>query len=286
MTPRGLLALLVIMFIGWMLASFIGAMAVTYPNPVEIEERDSIAGFAVENIKVISADSIAISGWFVPNSSDRAVIILSGIRGNRMHNIGRAELYLKRDYAVLLPDLRGTGASGGDVISFGWNERHDLKACYDFLLKRGFKNISAHGQSLGAAAIAYSINDNVKYDFVVLESCYDNIDHAFRNRIGEWPRFAVWPMYFFTEWRIGADAAQLYPEECVKKCASPVLYFAGDSEKQVRIEETEKVFNNISCADKTLHIFKGAKHEDFMNRYEEEYIQALDQFLSKHEEAE
>jgi alpha-beta hydrolase superfamily lysophospholipase len=282
-----MLFILLLLLSGWLLGSYLGAMAVTYPNPEEIEERDSIAGFVVEDVQLTSSDNTSISAWLVPNdTSDRAVIILTGIRGNRTSNIKRAELYLKKGYTVLLPDLRGTGASGGDVISFGWNERQDLKACYDLLVKKGYKKISAHGQSLGAATIAYSINDNVKYDLVVLESCYDNIDHAFRNRVGNWPKFVLWPMYFFTEWRIGAKAEQLYPEECLKKCNAPVLYFAGDSEKQVKLEETETIFENIASADKTLHIFEGAEHEDFMTRYEAEYIQALDQFLDKHVQAE
>jgi hypothetical protein len=41
----------------------------------------------------------------------------------------------------------------------------------------------AHGHSLGAATIAYSFKDFKDYSFVVLESCYDNIDHAFEHRM-------------------------------------------------------------------------------------------------------
>lgn len=286
LTPRGILYLLVVLFIGWMLTGYISALVLTYPNAQKIEPKDSIAGFHIDSIALASSDGTKLSAWLVPNRSDSAVIILAGIRGNRTSNIERAKLYLEKGFTVLLPDLRGTGASGGDVISFGWNERKDLEACYSLLKSKGYGSISVHGISLGAATIAYSFNDNVKYDLVVLESCYDNIDHAFVNRVnGRIPSYALWPVYLFTEWRIGAKASQLDAERCLKKCSSPVLYFCGDSEKQIKQEEMQNVFNAIGSKDKVLYVFKGAEHEDFMKRYRDEYIKMLYQFLDKHEEA-
>jgi fermentation-respiration switch protein FrsA (DUF1100 family) len=289
LTPRGIFFLLVVAFIAWMLVGCIAAFVLTYPDQEEIAEQDSVSGSAVEDIGLVSKDGTKLSAWLIPKSRVNAVIILTGIRGNRTHSIKRAELYLKKGYTVLLPDLRGTGQSEGNVISFGWNERYDLEACYDLLRKKGYKNISAHGSSLGAATIIYSLKDNLKYDHVVLESSYDNIDNAFKNRTkAALPRWVAWPVYLFTEWRIKADAAQLCPEEYIKNLDSPVLYLAGDSEKQIKPEETQKIFDNIPAADKTLHIFKGAQHEDFMHRYEAEYVKVLDQFLDTHahEEAE
>lgn len=137
---------------------------------------------------------------------------------------------------------------------------------------------------MGAATIAYSFKEEPSYSFVVMESCYDNIDNAFSNRVNGWlPKFMLWPAYFFTEWRIDADAKDLYPEEFVKRCKSPVLYFAGDSEQQIKPENTDRIFNNFSSKEKTLHIFKSGKHEDFMRRFRKEYIEVWLKFMEKHE---
>jgi uncharacterized protein len=282
-TLRRAVWLLFVLLTGWLLAGFLTAMAVTYPAQEDIAERDSIAGFEVKDVSLVSSDSTMLSAWLVPNGSS-AVILLAGIRGNRTSNIARAELYLKRGYTVLLPDLRGTGESGGEVISFGWNERSDLAACYAFLKMKGYDKIAVHGVSLGAATIAYSFNDKPQYDFVVMESSYDNIDNAFRNRIKRMlPKFMLWPAYFFTEWRIGAGSEDLCPAECVKQCTAPVLYMAGDEEEQVRLEETKEIFANIGSDDKELFIFKGGKHQDFLRGFEKDYTSTLNKFLDRHE---
>lgn len=287
LTPRGIISLLLILLTGWMLAGYIAAMAFTYPAPKEIEALDSLTGFAVSEVRIRSKDNIDLSAWFVPNDSSRAVILLAGIRGNRTFNKSRAELYLKKGYTVLLPDLRATGKSEGDVITFGWHERNDLHACVNYLRKKGFKNIGVHGTSMGAATIAYSFNEKPSYRFVVMESCYDNIDNAFSNRVhGLLPKFVLWPAYLFTEWRIDADAEKLYPQDCVKQCTAPVLYFAGDSEQQVKQEDTDRIYNSFSSTDKRLHIFKGGRHEDFMKRFKSEYEEVWNEFMSMHEKAE
>jgi uncharacterized protein len=286
LTPRRILNILLILLTGWMLAGYVAALVFTYPAQKAIEDIDSVGGFAVREVKIRSTDSLDLSAWLVPNDSSRAVVLLAGIRGNRTFNLSRAELYLKRGYTVLLPDLRGTGESEGELVTFGWQERHDLHACVDYLRKKGYKSIGVHGTSMGAATIAYSFIEKPSYSFVVMESCYDNIDNAFSNRVyGLLPRFALWPAYFFTEWRIKAEAKDLYPQECVKNCSCPVLYFAGDSEQQIRQEDTDRIFMNFTSSNKALHIFEGGKHEDFMKRYQGEYVNVWSKFMNSHEEA-
>ena len=63
----------------------------------------------------------------------------------------------------------------------------------DFLRAQGYRYVGAHGISLGAATICYSLKEVSDLAFVVLESSYDTMQHAFYNRVELYnvPRFLV-----------------------------------------------------------------------------------------------
>ena len=147
---------------------------------------------------------------------------------------------------------------------------------------QGISHIGVHGCSLGAATIIYALSDFNDYSFVVLESSYDRLDHAFYNRMQNipLPNFAYKPGKFFVSQQIGRNVDELNPEEYVALLRAPVLYFAGDSEFQIKVEETNSIFENISSSNKKLHWFRGGKHEDFMVRFQDDFSNVLTQFLN------
>jgi alpha-beta hydrolase superfamily lysophospholipase len=59
----------------------------------------------------------------------------------------------------------------------------------------------------------------------------------------------------------------------------PVLYLSGDKEKQIPIEEMQHIFAAIGSADKTLHVFKGAAHQDFFKYDASAFSKVLSVFL-------
>jgi len=65
--------------------------------------------------------------------------------------------------------------------SYGYNERKDVEAAYELL--RSLR-IGVSGISMGAAAAAYAVGaGGIDPDWMILESCYDNIRHALENRL-------------------------------------------------------------------------------------------------------
>lgn len=120
-------------FILWITVSYFAARYLIRPNKIVIKNTEEINGIKPESITLKTIDEIEVSAWYLDNNSDKAIILLSGIRGNRLNQISRAEFYLKQGFSVFLPDLRGTGKSSGDYVSFGWHERNDFIACYNFL---------------------------------------------------------------------------------------------------------------------------------------------------------
>ncbi len=256
------------------LGSYWGAQYATSPFPAKHPPAKKFFNHTVEDVTVITKDSVQIAAWYLPNSKEKSVILMNGYRGNRVPLVNRAKLYYDKGFSVLMPDLRGTGESDPVSITFGWKERFDLQACTRFLQNRGHERIAVHGLSLGAATIAYSLQEEPDYWFAVLESCYNNIDQTFQNRLDMFfiPSFSSTLVRYFTEQRIGALSTDLSPEEHLKAMKCPVLFLAGDKEKRVKKKETESIFNYCGAKDKQLHFFKGARHQDFLAFDREQFI--------------
>jgi uncharacterized protein len=281
---RKIILLCISLLLLWFFVGFAGGRIATRSHHQEFKDIALLAGRKVEPVNLKASDSINISAWYVDGDSiGKAVIILTGIGGNRQSSLSRGEFYLKQGYAVLMPDLRATGKSGGNTVSFGWHESQDLIASYRFLKKKGFQKIGVHGCSLGAAAILYSLKHDPDYEFMVLESCYNNLETAFGNRVKKLhlPDLAYTPLRFWIERIAEIKIKEMAPEEFIKNSKAPVLIIAGDSEAQIKNEETMLLYKNCKAPYKELRFIKGGRHEDFTLNYRSELESVIEEFLQK-----
>jgi len=279
---RVLLGGLVIFMALWSVITVGGVYFTVRPRPADIEDVESIAGYAVEPVSIDTEDGVRLSAWYVPGQADgRAVILLAGIDANRNACVERGEFYLREGFSVLLPDLRASGKSGGNAVTLGWCERKDLLACYDFLKGKGYGFIGANGISLGAATICYALPELPDISFIVLESAYDTIPNAVRNRLAMYhaPHFIAWPFYLGLSYFTGTPAWRLGPVDFVKYCKAPALIMAGDAEPELKISETKAIFEQCAAPQKHLHFFKEGRHQDFLRKYPDEYQELLRTFF-------
>lgn len=277
------LPLLVLKLAGiWWLIGYYYAWFSTKKAHKKLLERKHLNDIPIQNIELQTTDRVALSAWYVPAKSDKAVIILSGRGENRQHSVDRAEYYLNKGYSVFLPDLRGTGKSGGPNTSFGWHERKDLIACHQFLKEKNYTHIAAHGYSLGAATISYSLKKIPNFHFIVLESCYSSLCKTVRNQMDahSLPEALAYPMKYFTEKITGLKIKILVPEEFIKHAKVPTLIMAGDKENMVTKQDTLALYQNCKEAPiSTLHLFSGARHENFLASHPKEYVHLMNNFL-------
>ena len=270
----------VILLLLWLGMCFVAVEFLTRAAQREISVPAVLKPFAIESVSLQTEDDVVVKSWLIRQDPRKVVILLAALRGNRSRLAERMILYLDKGYSVFAMDLRGTGESGGQ-ISFGWRESLDLIAARKYLLRERFSQIAAHGISLGAATICYSLPFD--YWFIVLESCYDNMNHAFSNRIAKFhiPRFCCWPVLWFGKRKLGVSLSRLSPLSYISRCQSPLFMMAGDSEYQLKLSETQALFAACSSQNKKLHIFKGGRHENFLKRFSSEYLREWNSFLSK-----
>jgi alpha-beta hydrolase superfamily lysophospholipase len=276
---KGLIALVAL----WLVLSFVGAALLCQPRRADIPDRKELQGKPVENVIVRTDDGLDLSAWYVRASEDRAVILLAGIGANRLQCVSRGEFYLAQGYSVLMPDLRATGKSEGRKVSIGWYERKDLAACYRYLHDAGYQHIGVDGISLGAATICYSLKDSPDYAFVVLESCYDTIEHALKNRLDMYhvPYALSYPTQWITVLWLRVSPKQLRPIDYMAYCKAPTLVLGGDVEQVLQVSETQEMFDRCAAEKKRLFIFEGARHEDFLGHFSSKYKQEMRAFLGE-----
>jgi alpha/beta superfamily hydrolase len=272
----------------WFGAGYWSVEVVTRPNRTAVSLPEEMNVYHIENIVLTTVDSLKIAGSFIRpatlDSSGTVVILLAPLRGNRTNLAQRARFYLTHGYATLLIDLRSTGESEGEFPSFGWHEVEDLMAAVNFVRQQpGIKSISLHGISAGAATICYALPRLDSLKFIVLESCYDRMAHAYLNRINmrfNLPAIIFYPVEFFAQRKFDNHFYQMNPIDYVNRIKCPVFVIAGGAEKRVQPAETLAIYQQIK-SPKMIWLVDGLEHVDFFNVKPIEFEWKLSAFLTE-----
>src|ERR1700691_3888630 len=116
-----------------------------------------------------------LQGWFArpADANGNAVILLHGVGDNRQGAMGFGELFLSNGFAVLVPDSRAQGESGGGFPTYGIKESDDVHRWFDWLVMQQHpKCIFGMGESMGAAIVLQSVK-TTPFCAVVAESSFE-----------------------------------------------------------------------------------------------------------------
>ncbi len=117
----------------------------------------------LEPLSLKSSDGLSLHAWVLLSRTappDRWVLVLHGYRSDRSILYVRARFFARRGFNVLLLHFRGHGSSDPSRISYGYHERKDVMAAFEFIrsLNPGAPvHIGIDGISMGAAAAAYAV---------------------------------------------------------------------------------------------------------------------------------
>jgi uncharacterized protein len=230
-----------------------------------------------------SASGAEVSAWYSKREGARGVVLLlPGVRANRLSMLNRARFLRAADYSVLLVDLQGTGETKGSHITFGWLESRDVEAAVAFVRKEepGLP-VAILGTSLGGAAALFAL-PRMRPDALVLEAVYPTIERATANRLRL--RFGVLgllgtPLLLGQlRPRIGVSASNLRPMDYITGAGCPVLILSGAADKHTTIEDTMLLFARAKDP-KSLWIVAGAAHVDLHRAAGADYEKRVLSFL-------
>lgn len=258
---------------------------------------------------ITASDGAVLRAWYirpVPGNGD-AVILLHGQADNRAGMLGPAALLLRHGYAVLMPDARAQGMSGGDLATYGIKEADDIRRWFDWLAQtQAPRCIDGLGDSMGAAQILQSLNTERGFCAVVAESPFASFREASYDRIGEWlgARSRIGPRigpligrtvlrpvvdfgFVYVRLRYAVNLAQDDPAQAVAESHVPVFLIDGLLDNNLPPRNSEKILAASRSRNNNVALWEppDAGHTGALGAEPAEYERRVIGWLEAHEAA-
>lgn len=253
--------------------------------PVHQSIGDRPADLAVRVVQFNSQSGATIHGWFIPGKKDAgAIVLMHGVRANRLNLVNRARFLSRAGFSVLLFDFQAHGESSGDHITFGYLESRDAQAAVEFLRTNApGERIGVIGISMGGAATLLA-SPPLDVNAMVLEMVYPTIDQAVSNRLsmrlGKWAGLLTPLLTWQLKPRLGVGADALQPIQRVDQIPIPKLFIAGAEDQHTTLEESRQMFS-AAASPKELWVVERAMHVDLYAERKEEYEERVLSFFKR-----
>jgi uncharacterized protein len=223
----------------------IGARGLVQSSPAD----RGIADF--ESVTLTASDGIRLAAWVIPSQNGAAVILLHGYKGNRDQMLDDAGMLARHGYGSILIDMRGSGDSDGEKVTFGKMEVRDAETAYKYLLTRSDvdpERIGMTGNSMGGTvAILYGAeNPHIKavWSNSTFSSLQDEIVVGLKATAGL-PPFPFAPMIqFFAEQETGLRASEVSAVAHIHEISPrPMMITQGGQDTQVPVDSGQKLYD-------------------------------------------
>jgi len=257
------LAILFLYFLTCAVAGVFVAETILHPSRTRITPSDEAhaPAWAKEDDSTLSAvsitarDGVPLRAWELQpdNANGDEVLLLHGLRGNRLEMVNYADIFLNHGYSVLMPDARAHGSSGGNLATFGLLERNDIHLWVDWLAaNRHPRCVYGFGESMGAAQLLQALESETRFCAVAAECAFSSLRETSYDRMGQ--RFHAGPWLGATLLRPVVESAFVYvrlkydlnmnaasPEDAVALTRVPVLLIHGQSDVNIPIRHSRRI---------------------------------------------
>jgi dipeptidyl aminopeptidase/acylaminoacyl peptidase len=201
----------------------------------------------LEDVSISASDGVVLKGWYTrPLQFNGSVVVLAhGVTDNREGMAGYARIFLDHGYALLLPDARAHGESGGEFATYGVKESDDLHRWVSWIYDHGPPQcVYGFGESYGAALILQALAREPRSCAVAVEDAFSSAREMSYERvsgplhIGSWfgrslGRPVIWVASVYAKSRYGIDLLQPSPLEGIRQSSVPVLLIHGTADKSI-----------------------------------------------------
>jgi dipeptidyl aminopeptidase/acylaminoacyl peptidase len=207
----------------------------------------------LEDASIQAQDGVTLKGWYIhpQDFNGNAVILLHGVTDNREGVAGYGKLLLDHGYAVLLPDARGHGESGGELATYGLKESDDIHRWVSWIYAHDPPHcVYGFGESYGAALMLQSLAVEPRYCAVAVESAFSTARAMSYERISgpfhlkPWfgktlGRPAVESAQAYSKMKYGIDLLKPSPLYAITHSTVPVLLIHGKNDRNISPHHSE-----------------------------------------------
>ncbi len=242
-----------------------------------------------ENVSIANGE-VTLAGWYYDNPAegDCAVLLLHGYRSTRMGALQYAPLFWDRGCDLLAYDARGHGDSSAAYHTYGYFEKEDGTAVYNWLLTEtglSTEQVGVLGVSYGAAT-ALQMLPSLDPAFVIADSSYQDFRTIITTQavaqFGNVGSFFLPGAFFVSELRSGMDVDAVSPRNAVVGVETPILLTHSLQDAFTAPENSKGIYANANQERTVLQINDwGAAHARDVFARPDEYAEMVDGFLAE-----
>ncbi|GFQ05955.1 uncharacterized protein yqkd, partial [Phtheirospermum japonicum] len=193
------------------------------------------------------------------------VIYCHGNSGCRTDASEAAVILLPSNITIFTLDFSGSGLSGGEHVTLGWNEKDDLRAVVDYLRADGNVSlIGLWGRSMGAVtSLMYGAEDPSIAGMVLDSPFSDLVDlmmelvDTYKIRLPKFTvKFAIHYMRRAIQKKAKFDITDLNTIKVAKSCFVPVLFGHANDDDFIQPHHSDRIFDAY-VGDKNIIKFEG-----------------------------
>lgn len=249
---------------------------------------------AHEDVYQTSFDGLKLHATYFPALEEYAnkrkvAICFHGYTSQGMSDyIGLSDYYLKRGYAMLLPDARAHGESEGEYIGFGCLDRKDALVWINWVIQELGEDVGIvlHGTSMGGATVlmASGLELPGQVKGIVSDCAFTSPKEVFTHVLHSMyhlPAFPAIPGADILNRRLagyGMDECNAKRE--VAKAKVPILFIHGTKDTFVPYHMCREIYDCCASPKKILEV-EGAAHAESYYKDTESYERALDEFFGE-----
>jgi hypothetical protein len=274
------------------------ALRLTHPRihqPAEIFQKEVEVGnldpaayelLPKREVVIQSPGGYPLFGIYFPaESSHQTVMVVHGFSYGLYGSVKYMPMFRKRNFNILLVDLRHHGRSGGANITWGEKEKHDLSAWTSWVLAQHGKEgiLGTLGESLGGATVLQHAAIDPRVAFTIADCPFSNLRDLLTHILRTDYRLPPCPLLelgeFWCRILAGFNFQSASPIHAMGRIQTPVLLVHGEEDALVPAEMSRELFEAKTSGIREIHLVPGAEHAQALSHDPQRYEEIAGKFI-------
>ena len=241
----------------------------------------------VNQESIMSDDGLRLAAESVmaEEESHKWAIVIHGYSGRHDYMWNYGKVFYEAGYNILLPDMRGHGASDGDYIGMGWPDRKDVLKWINLVIERDPQaEIILHGVSMGGGTVMMTSGEDLPSNVkAIVEDCgYTSVWDIFSDEMKALFNLPDFPLLhtanIICKLRAGYTFTEASAIKQVAKAKVPMLFLHGGEDNFVHTDMIYKVYEACNTK-KDMMVIPNAGHGEAYYYDPEGYTGKIFEFL-------